>query len=402
MYNVSKYTKSTLSKFDIIGSYFVNLFYNEFYSKSKTLRLNGSFENLTEAYKNILGSYLDFIKKPEFFKQIVKGIHAYCISTTKYTTMTHNECIDFMVHEFIPENLWDSIRVQQKNKLFHESIGNCITIFIENIINNGIHIIIDNHDQPENTVILQDLFLSIILLEKDKIYSKFLNPNSNKNNTISIDLFKEKLMTLVNEKKDLIVENNTLKKNYNIIKQLNEKNTKVVLELQRMNKVNIKEIDNLRQDNAYMKNLLSKEGKQEIKYDEIKYNIPKHTTRNMHVNNPRSSIRNKSRNEMEKKESIIGELETLSNTSSVSSNSSESSDSDNSDKSDNKPSKSIIKKDIMDFRNQSIVQKKTKNEEVDEVEDELNSLLCINDNKDKNVVNNTLDFDDEIDYENDM
>jgi hypothetical protein len=57
MYNVSKYTQSTLSKFDIIGSYFVNLFYNEFYSKAKVLKLNGSFINLTEAYKNILGSY---------------------------------------------------------------------------------------------------------------------------------------------------------------------------------------------------------------------------------------------------------------------------------------------------------------------------------------------------------
>ena len=99
--NDFKYEQSTLSKFDIIGSYFVNLFYNEFYSKANTLKINGSYNNITDAYKSILGSYLDFIKKPEYFKQIIKGIHAYCISTTKYTTMTHKECIDFMVNEFI-------------------------------------------------------------------------------------------------------------------------------------------------------------------------------------------------------------------------------------------------------------------------------------------------------------
>ena len=63
-----KYTQSTLSKFDIIGSYFVNLYYNEFYTKANTLRINGTYENVTDAYKNILSSYLDYIKKPEFFK----------------------------------------------------------------------------------------------------------------------------------------------------------------------------------------------------------------------------------------------------------------------------------------------------------------------------------------------
>ena len=381
MYNVSKYTQSTLSKFDIIGSYFVNLFYNEFYSKSKVLKLNGSFVNLTEAYKNILGSYLDFIKKPEFFKQIVKGIHAYCISTTKYTTMTHKECIDFMVHEFIPEKLWDSIRENQKNKLFHESIGNCISIFIENIINNRIHIIIDNHDQPENIIILQDLFLSIILLEKDKIYSKFLNPNNN--NTISIDLFKEKLMALVNEKKDLISENNNVKKNYNIIKQLNEKNTNVILELQKIHKVNLKEINSLKQENAYIKSLLAKEGRNEVKYNEIKYKKESYKTQN-NENNKNNNIRNRS--------------ETLSNDSDNSnySNSEESSDSDS------KPLKNIIKKNTINLRQQSIVQKKNKKEDVDDNNDDLNSLLCSNDDdNDDNNTNNDLVFDNDIDYEND-
>lgn len=381
MYNVSKYTQSTLSKFDIIGSYFVNLFYNEFYSKAKVLKLNGSFINLTEAYKNILGSYLDFIKKPEFFKQIVKGIHAYCISTTKYTTMTHKECIDFMVHEFIPEKLWDSIRENQKNKLFHESIGNCISIFVESIINSRIHIIIDNHDQPENIIILQDLFLSIILLEKDKIYSKFLNPNNN--NTISIDLFKEKLMALVNEKKELISENNNIKKKYDILKKLNEKNTNVILELQKIHKLNIKEINSLKQENDYVKSLLAKEGKNEVKYNEIKYKKESYTPSNTLSNNENITKKN-----------IRNRLENLS----ADYSDSNESDSEDSSKSDSKSSKNIIKKAPIHLKQQSIVQKKNKNEDDDN--DDLNSLLCDNDSEENNT-NNDLEFDNDIDYEND-
>jgi hypothetical protein len=345
---MSKYAQSTLSKFDIIGSYFVNLFYNEFYSKSKTLKLNGSFINLTEAYKNILGSYLDFIKKPEFFKQIVKGIHAYCISTTKYTTMTHKECIDFMVHEFIPEKLWNSIRENQKNKLFHESICNCISIFIENIINNRIHIIIDNHEQPENIIILQDLFLSIILLEKDKIYSKFLNPNNN--NTISIELFKDKLLTLVNEKKELIIENNNIKKNYDIIKKLNEKNTNVIIELQKLHKLNIKEIDSIKKENSYIKSLLSKD-----------FNSKKGLTH----------------------QSIMPIVKQKNNN-----------DDKNDDKNDNE--------NKLKFKNDDNIDDDNSDVNSDSDDDELNSLLYKNnDNKDTDNKDLDLVFDNDIDYEND-
>ena len=239
-----KYTQSTLSKFDIIGSYFVNLYYNEFYTKANTLRINGTYENVTDAYKNILSSYLDYIKKPEFFKQIVKGIHAYCISTTKYTTMTHKECIDFMISEFIPQKLWNSIRENQKNKLFHESLNNSITIFTAYIISNHLVMIIDNHSHSENITILQDLFLKIILLEKDKVYSKFLNPDSN--NTISVELFKTKLMELVNEKKEINAENIQLKKTVDILKQLLEKNSNIIIELQKKNKELILNNENIK------------------------------------------------------------------------------------------------------------------------------------------------------------
>lgn len=242
--NEFKYEQSTLSKFDIIGSYFVNLFYNEFYSKANTLKLNGSYDNLTDAYKSILGSYLDFIKKSEYFKQIIKGIHAYCISTTKYTTMSHKECIDFMVQEFIPQKLWNSIRENQKNKLFHESINNSINIFTTEIISNHLVMIIDNHSHHENIIILQDLFLKIILLEKDKIYSKFLNPNNN--NTISIELFKTKLLELINEKKDLTLLNDKLHKNVNVLNQLAEKNNTIIIELQSKNKSYISSINELK------------------------------------------------------------------------------------------------------------------------------------------------------------
>ncbi len=247
----NKYSDATLSKFDIIGSYFVHLYYNEFYSKAKNLKIQNNASNLTDAYKNILSSYVDFSTQQDFFKQIVKGIHTYCISTTRYTTMTHKECIDFMISEFVPSKLWSSLREQQKNKLFHESLINCIKTFTEKIISNHLHIIIDNRDHNENVAILQDLFLSIILLEKDIIFSKFINPQKNS----TVELFRSKLQNLLNENKKIIKDNTILKNKIKIYENLNNKNSLIIKELQFQNKQLLNNINIINNKLKYSKSI---------------------------------------------------------------------------------------------------------------------------------------------------
>lgn len=246
--HIGKYDKSTISKFDIVGSYFVNLYYNEFYSKAMSIKMSTDDKSLTDIYKQILSTYLDFVNKPEFFKQIVKGIHAFCISTTKFTTMTHKECIEFMVHEFIPQKLWASLRESQKNKLFHETISKCISIFTEKITREYLHIIIDNHDQDGNITILQDVFLQIILLEKDNIYSKFLNPTST---NISIDVFKKKINDILKDKAILHKKINRFESIVEELKKLNLKNITTI-----QNQTN--EISSLKNEIQNLSDIISK------------------------------------------------------------------------------------------------------------------------------------------------
>lgn len=281
----SKYSQSTLSKFDIIGSYFVNLYYNEFYIKAKNLKTQGTYNNITEAYKNILSSYVEFSNQQDFFRQIVKGIHTYCISTTRHTTMSHKECIDFMVSEFVPNNLWGALRENQKNKLFHESLINCIKIFTEKIITNHLHIIIDNHDHSENITILQDLFLTIILFEKDSIFSKFINPNSDKN----LDIFKEKVQKLIIDKKKISENNKLLNEKVSILENLNKKNSNIILELQKNNKIIINELKRLKTENDELKENERNLKKQIYKYiniiKEYNTNRPNYKSKDSNTNN---------------------------------------------------------------------------------------------------------------------
>lgn len=232
---LDKYDKTTITKCDIIGSFFVNLTYNEFYNNAVNIKLSNKNLSITDAYKNTLVSYLEFIKKPKCFKQIIHGIHIYCISNTKYTTMSHKDCVEFMILEFIPQKLRESLREEQKNKLFHETIISCTTLFIKKIISTHLSMIIDNHSVENNIIILQNVFLEIILLEKDKIYAKFLNPKFD-DETISLSIFKSKLTDILNDKKELLNKNNNLVKKINMFKEVIDKSNSVIVELQTKNK----------------------------------------------------------------------------------------------------------------------------------------------------------------------
>ncbi len=242
-FHITKYGNGTVTRFDIVGSFFVNLFYNELYKKANNLKLQSSNKSTTDIYKSLLIAYADFTGKEEFFKQAVKGIHAYIISNTNLIDITHKECVDFLIKEFIPDKLWNSVRENQKNKLFHSILSSVIKQFISKIISNYIKLVVDKRDNAENSTILQNEFLDIICLEKDKTHAKFVNPKDSQ--TISVEVHKNKVNSLIKmlEEKDAII--NTLKesckKNVNVIKALQTELKNKVKELKQMEVNSIKQ-----------------------------------------------------------------------------------------------------------------------------------------------------------------
>lgn len=214
-----------ISKFEIIGAYFVNLFYNEFYKQAVNIKLSGDAtggtqDSTTDIYKSILTAYTDFVNKPEFFKQTVRGVHTYCISTTNNSTMDHRECVEWLVSEFVPEKIWASLREKQKNKLFHEIIGGCVCLFIRKIISQHLVMIIDNHAQENNIMIMQNVFLDIICIEKEKVYAKFLSPKVS--GSVPMVVYKTKISELDAKTKRLDELTNTM----TALKQFAEKASK--------------------------------------------------------------------------------------------------------------------------------------------------------------------------------
>ena len=221
----SKYEKSTISTFDIIGSYCVGIYYNELYFKAEQWRNEGKYDSLTQAYQKVLYNYIQFTKKKEFFRQTISGIHNYFISTTKHGAMTYKKCIDFIVKEFVPSHLFDNLKETQKYNILNNILIDCLKIFTERILKDQISPIIDNHFEQANIKILQNIYLEIILAQKDKMYAKFINPEK-RNHTVPTELYGEiqkQLLKLKENNSYLIKENCELKKEINNIKIISDK-----------------------------------------------------------------------------------------------------------------------------------------------------------------------------------
>lgn len=225
---------TTVSKFEIIGSFVVHLYFNEFFIQAKKLYTNKVYPSVLESYKNILCDYSQFVKTPKFFKNIIMGINMNCATVTIYNSMNENECIAFMAKEFIPTNIFDTVTFDNKKSILNIILTNCLLHFSQDVIINHLDLIVNN--RSEQTVsVLQDLFLKIIKMEKDKMFSKFINPSPS---TVPVKLFnsvQKKIIELTKIKKELINCNNKLADDN---KSLTEKINKLLQDAGSNNKKN--------------------------------------------------------------------------------------------------------------------------------------------------------------------
>lgn len=227
------YDRETLSKLDIISSFYIDIFVNKLYEKAINIKSdNSSIKSLTEAYRIAISTYIQFSKKNEYYKTFIQGISYYTSISTKYQNMNHKEIINFYCAELVPRSYFNSISDKQKNNMLNMVITNCLAMFAEKIMMNYIVMIIDNHDDglEDHIGIMQEDFLKIILNERDKCYCKFINPNI-QNKTINIEQYnaiKDKFNGIITEKQNLVKE---LENKNNIIQNLKNKYDQLVKEL---------------------------------------------------------------------------------------------------------------------------------------------------------------------------
>lgn len=195
------------TKAEIIGSHFINRFYNYLYEVTCQMAINNKTLNKEEIYKNIALTYIQKLNNLNDFVKEMDSIIIYFTSSIDFATMNKNDCVDFILIDFLPEDV--------KNQLTYEKkFNHCKTILV-NVLKNYleamyqmkyIQLILNHRDKHEQFISkFQDMFFKYYIQEKDNYYQKYVNPD-NKNKMISNDIFlkmQKEIKTLKLIKQDL-------------------------------------------------------------------------------------------------------------------------------------------------------------------------------------------------------
>ncbi len=168
----SEYHQRTINVFEVIASYFVDVYYNKLYFSAEKHAYEGKHPSTTMAYKHILSYYLERLTEPENYKKCLNELHmAYVKHLDKYAT--YNQCIDAITQEFVPEDFLN-LRPNEKDSILHHVIKNSNMRFCHTLVNKCIKMIVDMHNEVNNVNVLQNLFIDNLIIEREEFYGRFL------------------------------------------------------------------------------------------------------------------------------------------------------------------------------------------------------------------------------------
>lgn len=199
----SRYSQTTIHKYDIIACSLLHTMYNVIYKKVHQLKEQNpdKFSSLTEGYKQALLLHFKGLKNNTQMKKCIQQIHDQFTQEQGYSTFTFRQCINSIAMEFAPKDDFEGFEESKKLTLLKKVIIDVHRSFIEHIIKNRIAMIIDDRkqDRQKNVDILKTELMSILVLEREELLNKYYSimVGADKN-TISKNTA-ESLKTMVRE-----------------------------------------------------------------------------------------------------------------------------------------------------------------------------------------------------------
>jgi hypothetical protein len=276
-----------ISKAEIVGSHFINRYCNALYNTTSKALLNNPSLNKIDVYKNIVYEYIKCIEKNINFESEMKLILVYFQSCTKYGNMDINECIDFILIDFVPESVFTSITEKRKKTLLCEIFVNILKNFTEHVIKHFTNFIFNNREEETYINKLQELFVKEFCLEKEKVYNKCINPDP-KNKMVPFDIFikiQEKMKSVIESKKKLIDDNKQLCTIIQNLKlQMNNINNELIT-VNNTNELYSQQILQLKNNVNKLNNIIQNTNDQKYNNDNTKKSIIVNNTKQMYIKN---------------------------------------------------------------------------------------------------------------------
>lgn len=225
--NRKDYDAKVIGVFDTIGSYFVDVFYNNHYLLAKDTVKQGRANSITDAYRENILNYMNGIAtRDDLYKKVVYQLHAFYQRHSGFNSILISDFQDKVLGQFIPQEYYRDFTEKHKDKTLREIIIRTANEFGEMVVGKDIlRRIIDDHMSRANIITLQDRVCEIFMLQREDYYARFANEISQRNggdkvNKKVIDKLKQ---AFVDEKKKRIELEADRERALHIVKQLMKK-----------------------------------------------------------------------------------------------------------------------------------------------------------------------------------
>lgn len=196
------YDVKTIGIFDTIGSYFIDVFYNNHYLMAKGSVSDGRATSITDAYRANVLKYMNGIAaRPDLYMTVVKKLHEYYQRTSGFGSIVFSDFEDKMLSQFIPPDYYKDFSEKHKDQTLREIIVKTVNELGEIVVGRDmLKRIIDDHMNKMNVTYLQDRIVEIFIIQREDYYERFAKEISKKNGNDKVD------KDVVNKLKQIFIE----------------------------------------------------------------------------------------------------------------------------------------------------------------------------------------------------
>jgi len=158
---------------EIIGAYFVNRVYNQYYSIAIQQYNNGSYTSVTDAYMSIVSSYVKWFEVSENSRTEIENIVDF-YNNHKGTMLLFADFEDVFVKTIVPKEYISYCSDRHKDNILYNALHDTLVEFITAVCKSRrlVKNIVDDHSNQANIRELQDLYISIMADHKHGTYAK--------------------------------------------------------------------------------------------------------------------------------------------------------------------------------------------------------------------------------------
>ena len=258
--------KTVLSILDISGSCITDIFYNHLFDRAIAVHEKTS-KGLSDCYREAIHNYVLERSSPKFYTLLLNSIHHYVRMSTIYNDISYSDCIALYANMFVPSMYVNSLTMEQKVNIVSMILGNVVKAFADEINEQHIDVIIDDHGDSTNIEVLQDAILKILLEERELSYDRFIQSEKPQKKVVIVDQPKAS----VPKQKTMLKITAAFKKSIDERAMLKKKN----VALQNKNKVLIEGLKELK---TMFLNQITTQKEQTIVIERLKSELQKRQT----------------------------------------------------------------------------------------------------------------------------